>query len=172
MKNNYSKNIFGITGKSGTGKTYLISKLIPEIKKNGLIVSTIKHAHHGFEIDNKKKDSYKHRQSGANEVLIFSSKGWALIQSMQTQQDSNLVNCIDKMTDVDLIIAEGFKSYNFKRIEIVDSSDNLELAEKENKIVGLVSKTNIYHPRLPVFHRDDISRIAKFILHACDIDVN
>ena len=109
--------LLGLAGWSGSGKTTLISNLIPELKKINISVSTLKHAHEGFDIDKPGKDSYVHRESGAREVLISSNKRFALMHEYHKDEIS-LNNLIKKLSPVDLILVEGWKKENIKKLKI------------------------------------------------------
>src|SRR3972149_4116072 len=101
--------IFGITGYSGSGKTTLIEKLIPLFTARGLRVSLIKHAHHRFDIDQPGKDSYRHRHAGCSEVLVTSSRRWALMHELRAAPEPTLQDLIGHLSPCDLLLIEGFK---------------------------------------------------------------
>lgn len=109
-------NLIAIVGSSGSGKTTLIEKLVPVLKGWGLSVSTIKHAHHGFDMDRPGKDSYRHREAGAAEVMVMAGGHWVL-QGEEAREPS-LQDLVHRMTPVDLILVEGFKSENIPKIEV------------------------------------------------------
>ena len=101
--------ILGVTGWSGAGKTTLLVKLIPVLTGRGLRVSTVKHAHHSFDVDKPGKDSYRHRAAGATEVLISSAARWALMHENRENNEPGLEQILARMTPVDLVLVEGFK---------------------------------------------------------------
>jgi len=101
--------LFGLAGWSGSGKTTLMRRLLPELIGRGLTVSTIKHAHHGFDVDQPGKDSYEHRQAGATEVLVSSGKRWALMHELRGRPQPSIEELVERLTPVDLVILEGFK---------------------------------------------------------------
>ena len=101
--------VIGLAGWSGAGKTTLVTKLVPRLVARGLEVSTIKHAHHSFDLDQPGKDSHSHRLAGATEVLVSSSARWALLHELRGAAEMRLEDLIGKLTPVDLIIIEGFK---------------------------------------------------------------
>ena len=109
---------FGISGWSGSGKTTLLVKLIPELKSRGLKVSTIKHAHHRFDVDKPGKDSYRHREAGATEVLISSHHRWALLHELENEGEPSLQELTAHMSEVDILLVEGFKSERHMKMEI------------------------------------------------------
>ena len=104
--------IFGLAGWSGSGKTTLLVGLIPELTQLGLTVSTIKHAHHRFDIDTPGKDSYEHRRAGATEVMVTSVDRWALMHENRGEGEPDVDTLISRMSPVDLLLIEGFKSYS------------------------------------------------------------
>ena len=109
---------FGISGWSGSGKTTLLIKLIPALKERGLKVSTIKHAHHRFDVDKPGKDSYRHREAGATEVLISSHHRWALLHELENEGEPSLRELTAHMSPVDILLVEGFKSEPHMKMEI------------------------------------------------------
>jgi molybdopterin-guanine dinucleotide biosynthesis protein B len=110
--------IVGFAGYSGSGKTTLIEKLLPILTGRGLRVSVIKHAHHRFDIDVPGKDSWRHREAGATEVLVASSHRWVLMHELRNESEPDLNELIDRLTDPDVIIVEGFKTHPIKKIEV------------------------------------------------------
>src|SRR5919201_6453478 len=101
--------IIGLAGWSGSGKTTLLAKVIPRIVARGLKVSTVKHAHHGFDVDQPGKDSHSHRMAGATEVLVGSMKRWALVHELREAAEPTLAELLGKLTPVELVIIEGYK---------------------------------------------------------------
>lgn len=110
--------VFGLTGWSGSGKTTLMAKLIPELRALGLTVSTIKHAHKGFDIDRPGKDSYIHREAGAAEVLVASPQRWALLHETRDAEEPALEDLLVRLAPVDLVLVEGFKRDRHPKIEV------------------------------------------------------
>src|SRR3712207_6524292 len=102
--------VIGLAGWSGAGKTTLARKLIPELNRRGLSVSTLKHAHHGFEVDRPGKDSFEHRAAGAQEVLIASARRWALVRELRGEPEPPLADLLCRLSPVDLVLVEGFKA--------------------------------------------------------------
>src|ERR1700675_533516 len=103
--------IFGLAGWSGSGKTTLLTAVIPELMARGLRVSTIKHAHHDFDIDRPGKDSWRHRQAGAREVMVASARRWALMHELRGDAAPSLDELVTHLTPVDVVIVEGFKRH-------------------------------------------------------------
>src|SRR5271156_836210 len=110
--------VIGLAGWSGAGKTTLLTRLIPHFREQGLRVSVIKHAHHDFDIDVPGKDSWRHRQAGAEEVLVASGKRWALMHELREAPEPRLTELLSKMSRVDLVVVEGFKSDPYRKIEV------------------------------------------------------
>jgi molybdopterin-guanine dinucleotide biosynthesis protein B len=110
--------VIGLAGWSGAGKTTLLVKLIPLLAERGIRVSTLKHAHHAFEIDRPGKDSFEHRQAGAHEVLVASSGRWALVHELRDEPEPRLPDLLRKLSPVDLVVVEGFKAYAHPKIEV------------------------------------------------------
>ena len=108
--------VFGFAGWSGSGKTTLIEQLVPRFVRQGLSVSMIKHAHHQFDIDRPGKDSYRHRQAGCTEVMITSDVRWALMHELRDAREHTLEEQIARMTPVDLLLVEGWKSQDRKSV--------------------------------------------------------
>jgi len=161
-------HIIGLAGWSGSGKTTLLVKLISYITELGYTVSTIKHAHHGFKIDKPGKDSYRHRSSGAKEVLVASSNRWALMHELADEPEPSLKLLLEHMSDVDLVIVEGYKNQVLNKIEINRSTINKPLiAGTDNSVIAIASDKstkNIENLGLPVLNLDDTREIAHFIL--------
>ena len=110
--------IFGLAGWSGSGKTTLMTLLIPELVSRGITVSTLKHAHHSFDVDQPGKDSWRHRQAGAGEVMITSQNRWALMHELRGTPEPSLDELVARMSPVDLLLIEGFKRHPHPKIEI------------------------------------------------------
>jgi molybdopterin-guanine dinucleotide biosynthesis adapter protein len=109
--------VLGIVGWSGSGKTTLLVAMLPLLRAQGLTVSTIKHAHHGFDMDRPGKDTYRHREAGAQEVLVASGTRWALLHEVQGEEPT-LPDLLNKLEPVDLVLVEGFKAHPFAKLEV------------------------------------------------------
>lgn len=110
-------HVIGIVGWSGSGKTTLITALLPLLRARGLTVSTVKHAHHGFDMDRPGKDTFRHREAGAHEVLVASGRRWALLHEMEGEEPS-LPDLLARLDPVDLVLVEGFKTHPFAKLEV------------------------------------------------------
>ncbi|MEM6491943.1 MAG: molybdopterin-guanine dinucleotide biosynthesis protein B, partial [Pseudomonadota bacterium] len=115
---NVRPQVIGLAGWSGSGKTTVMKALIPELVGRGLRVSTVKHAHHRFDLDTPGKDSYEHRAAGASEVLVASANRWAIIHELRDAPEPPLQTLLDRLSPVDLVIVEGFKADAHEKIEI------------------------------------------------------
>jgi molybdopterin-guanine dinucleotide biosynthesis adapter protein len=152
--------VIGIAGWSGAGKTTLISRVIPYLRQQGLRVSVIKHAHHDFDVDIPGKDSWVHRQSGAEEVLVSSAKRWALMHELRGAAEPELLELLKKMSPVDLVVIEGFKSKPHPRIEVYrKASGKPPLFPDDPAIAGVATDVAI-ETTLDVAHLDDIPAVA------------
>lgn len=157
--------IFGFTGWSGSGKTTLIEQLIPRFVLEGLTVSLIKHAHHGFDIDKPGKDSYRHREAGCTEVLLTSDERWVLMHELRGRPEPILAQQIELLSPCDLVLVEGFKAAPIPKLEVyrpAHGGRSLMYPENPN-IVAVASDVNI-SVSLPLLDLNDPDGIADFIL--------
>ncbi len=165
--------VIGLAGWSGAGKTTLLARVIPHLHGKGLRVSVIKHAHHSFDVDVPGKDSWVHRQSGASEVLVSSGKRWALMHELRGAPERRLPELLKKMSPVDLVIVEGFKSEPHRKIEVHRAANGKGMLFPDDPgIVGIATDAEL-KTTLPVAHLDDIPAIAammqKFALSIEDV---
>lgn len=164
--------IIGLAGWSGAGKTTLIKRLLPSLVVRGFSVSTMKHAHHRFDIDHPGKDSFAHREAGAKEVLIVSGERFALMHELRGNDEPDLKKLITLMTPVDFVIVEGFKSEAYPKIEIHRAENGKAfLYPDDERILAVASD----HPESitgrPSFDLADVEAIADFIVaHAAPVE--
>jgi molybdopterin-guanine dinucleotide biosynthesis protein B len=152
--------VIGLAGWSGSGKTTLLTRLIPVFREQGLRVSVIKHAHHKFDVDVPGKDSWRHREAGAEEVLVSSAKRWAMMHELRGRREPRLPELLKKMSRVDLVVIEGYKSEPHRKIEVYRAANGKPfLFPADPGIVGIASDVAV-ETRLPVAHLDDIPAIA------------
>src|SRR4029078_6139731 len=157
--------IIGLAGWSGSGKNTLITKLIPRLIARGVLVSTLKHAHHGFDLDQPGKDSFFHRTAGATEVIISSAKRCAILHELREEPEWNLRSLVAKMSPVDLVLVEGFKRDAFPKLEIHRAANNKPLIHPEDPhIVAIASDIALPQAKVPVIDLNDIETIADQIL--------
>jgi molybdopterin-guanine dinucleotide biosynthesis protein B len=163
--------IIGLAGWSGSGKTTLITKLIPCLLAQGLRVSTLKHAHHGFDLDKPGKDSFVHRVAGATEVIISSAKRWAILHELREEPEWNMADLVAKMSPVDLVLVEGFKRDAFPKFEIHRAANGKPLLHPDDPhIVAVACDTKLPNVKIPVVDLNDIEKIADLLLkHAMAI---
>lgn len=157
--------VFGVCGWSGSGKTTLISRLIPALVARGVAVSTVKHAHHGFDVDTPGKDSHTHRVAGAGEVLVSSSTRWALMHELRGAAEPTLAALLARLAPVDLVLVEGFKRERHRKLEVHRPSLGKPLlAAEDSDIVGVASDAALPGLDVPVLDLDDVEAIAAFVL--------
>ncbi len=163
--------IIGLAGWSGSGKTTLIKKLIPCLIGRGLRVSTLKHAHHGFDLDQPGKDSFFHRAAGATEVIISSARRWAILHELREEPEWDLAALVAKMSPVDLVLVEGFKRDRFPKLEIHRITNGKPLIQPEDPhIVAIAADTALPQAKVPVVDLNDTEAIADLLLkHAVRI---
>lgn len=157
--------IYGVTGWKNTGKTGLMERLVTEITGRGFSVSTVKHAHHSTEIDHPGRDSYRHREAGAREVVVSSPVRWAILHELRGAQEPSLADLLDRLSPVDLVLVEGYKREAHPKIEAHRAASGKALLAPGNSTIRAVA-SDCAHDGLavPVFHLDDTAAIADFIL--------
>jgi molybdopterin-guanine dinucleotide biosynthesis protein B len=156
--------IIGIAGYSGSGKTTLIERVVPVLVREGLRVSLVKHAHHEFDVDQPGKDSYRHRHAGCSEVLVSSSKRWALMHELRGLPEPTLQDQLKHLSPCDLVIVEGFKSEPIPKLEVHRKSGHTPLLYPEDPDVVAVATDEPLDTRLPQLDLDDPEAIAQFII--------
>jgi len=163
--------LLGLAGWSGSGKTTLVRALLPELGRRGLTVSTIKHAHHSFDVDQPGKDSYEHRRAGAREVLVSSAKRWALMHEHGAgEPEPTLEELIPHLGPVDLLLVEGFKAHRHDKLEVYRASLGKPLLCREDAaVVAVVSDGPIAGLAIPRLDINDITAIADFIVAHCGL---
>ena len=162
--------VIGLSGWSGAGKTTLLTRVIPLLREQGLRVSVIKHAHHEFDIDVPGKDSWRHRQAGAEEVLVSSANRWALMHELRDAPEPSFEELVRRMSPVDLLLVEGFKRHPHPKIEVYRSSlGKPHLHPEDPFVVAIASDEKLPELPLPCLPLSDAGAVASFILaHECD----
>ena len=156
--------VYGITGWKNTGKTTLAERLVAELVWRGLSISTIKHAHHATDVDHPGRDSYRHRQAGAGQVIVASPERWALMTELRGQEEPPLEALLAQLAPCDLVLVEGFKRGFHPKVEAHRAAVGRPLLAPENPTIrALATDTPLDHP-LPQFDLNDVPRIADFIL--------
>lgn len=157
--------VLGIVGWSGSGKTSLLVEVLPILKEHGLKVSTMKHAHHRFDVDKPGKDSFRHREAGASEVLVVTSSRWVLMHESREEPEPSIESLIERMTPVDLLLIEGFKTHHHPKLEIHRDSEGKPLICPEDpEIVAVASDIPLPGLKIPRLDLNDPVAIADFIL--------
>ncbi|MGG5807867.1 molybdopterin-guanine dinucleotide biosynthesis protein B [Falsiroseomonas sp. CW058] len=164
--------LIGLAGWSGAGKTTLMTRLIPELAGRGVSVSTLKHAHHAFDIDRPGKDSYEHRSAGARQVLVASAKRWALMTELRDAPEPPLAELLRQLSPVDLVIVEGFKRDGHPKLEVHRAANGKPWLHPDDPAIAAIA-SDVAPPsgRLPRAHLDGIGAIADLVLaHAAPIE--
>jgi molybdopterin-guanine dinucleotide biosynthesis protein B len=164
--------IIGLAGWSGSGKTTLLTKVIPRIVARGVKVSTVKHAHHSFDMDRPGKDSHSHRIAGATEVLVGSANRWALVHELRGEAEPTLPALLRKASPVDLVLVEGYKGETHPKLEVYRAANGKPLLHPgDPAIVAVASDTPLSGVRIPVLDLNDIEGITDILLrHAVPLD--
>jgi molybdopterin-guanine dinucleotide biosynthesis protein B len=162
-------NVFGVTGWKNAGKTGLMERLVAEIIGRGYTVSTLKHAHHTFDVDHPGKDSHRHRIAGASQVLLASTERWALMNEHRGTQEPSLPELLAKLDPVDLILIEGWKRDSHPKVEAWRAeTGNPLIAPNDPTILAVASDIGL-EIDCPVFDLDDTAIVADFILDYLDL---
>ena len=176
--------VIGVTGWSGSGKTALIVRLIPELASRGYRVATVKHAHHTFEIDTPGKDSFEHRAAGAVEVVVSSAKRWAIMHENRDEAEPALEDLLAQLSPVDVVLVEGFKNGAHTKIEVHRPATGTELICNTNRsIVAVASDAAVAGPdvntgseaertparEIPFLDLNDTAEIADFVIVHCGL---
>ena len=161
--------IFGFAGYSGSGKTTLIEQLVPRLLRSGLRVSVIKHAHHSFDVDKPGKDSYRHRESGAGEVIVTSDKRWVLMHELRGAPEPTLHQQVQRFSPCDLILVEGYKREAIPKLEIHRRIIGEPLLYPQDRnIVAIATDEPVAAP-LPVLDLNDCDAIAGFLVRHLEL---
>jgi molybdopterin-guanine dinucleotide biosynthesis protein B len=157
--------IIGLAGWSGSGKTTLVAKVLPRLIARGQRVSTLKHAHHGFDLDQPGKDSFMHRAAGATEVIISSSKRFAILHELREEPEWDLSDLLAKLAPVDLVLVEGFKREPFPKLEIHRRDNGKPLLQPDDPhIVAIASDIALPQAKVRVIDLNDIERIVDVLI--------
>jgi|SRR5579871_57407 molybdopterin-guanine dinucleotide biosynthesis protein B len=156
--------IIGLAGWSGSGKTTLVTGVIPVLVKRGLTVATVKHAHHEFDTDQPGKDSWLHRQAGAREVAIVSSRRWAIVHELAGDPEPPLSKILAKLSQTDLVIVEGFKRHTHPKLEVFRAAIGKPLLHPDDDcIVAVATDAPLPQAQVPVVMLDDFEGIANVL---------
>jgi molybdopterin-guanine dinucleotide biosynthesis protein B len=156
--------VIGVAGFKNAGKTTLVEKLVAALTARGHRISTVKHAHHSFDIDHEGRDSFRHRKAGASEVAVVSASRWAIIHEARGDAEPSLEDVLAKLGACDLVIVEGYKRDGHDKIEVRNLAlDHPKLAGDDPTVVAIAANGAVAGAPVPVFDRDDVSALADFI---------
>lgn len=158
-------NVYGVIGWKNSGKTTLVERLVADIAARGYTVSTVKHTHHGVDVDRPGKDSHRHRQAGAGQVILASSARWALMSELRGAPEPALEDLLAHLAPVDLVIVEGYKRDTHPKIEVWRAETGQPLIAANDPTVRAVASPDAPATSRPVIGLDDVSGIADFILN-------
>ncbi|HEY9056713.1 MAG TPA: molybdopterin-guanine dinucleotide biosynthesis protein B [Aurantimonas sp.] len=166
-----TQRLFGITGWKNSGKTTLTERLVTELTHRGYRVSTVKHAHHAFDIDTPGTDSFRHRSAGASEVAIVSSTRWALMHELRGESEPTLHAIIARLEPCDIVLVEGFKAAPHPKIECrrTASKERTPMLGTIPAIAAIAADHAVEEAAVPVFDLDDVAAIASFIIGQADL---
>ena len=157
--------VIGVCGFKNAGKTTLVEKLVRALTAMGYRVATVKHAHHAFDIDHAGRDSFRHRHAGAGEVAVVSRSRWAIIHELRGEAEPPLEDILGKLAPCDLVIVEGYKRDTHDKIELRNLAlDHPRLAGEDPTIVAIAANGPVPDAPVPVFGRDDVADLARFII--------
>ena len=158
--------LYGVTGWKNAGKTGLMERLVTEISSRGFSVSTPKHAHHSFDVDQPGRDSHRHRVAGATEVLLSSGTRWALMHELRGRDEPPLEMLLEKLAPVDLVLVEGYKRDRHPKIEAWRAETSNPLISPDDPTIRAVASDVVLPDlKVPRFHLDDTAAIADFVLN-------
>jgi molybdopterin-guanine dinucleotide biosynthesis adapter protein len=161
--------IIGVCGFKNSGKTTLVEKLVRHLTGLGYKISTVKHAHHDFDIDHEGRDSFRHRKAGASEVAVVSQNRFAIMNELRGAKPPSLDEIIAKLSPCDLVIVEGYKRDGHDKIEVRNVELNHPLLAGDDPTIVAVAANGIVEAKVPVFDRDDVAALCGFILQHCRI---
>lgn len=163
--------LIGLAGWSGSGKTTLLVRLIPLLTARGLRVATVKHAHHGFDVDREGKDSWRHRRAGATEVLVASARRWALMHELGDEAEPTLADLLSRLGPADLVLVEGYKRDTHPKVEVFRAATGKQPIHPDDPtIVAIASDTPFPAAKCEVVALDDAEAVARVVLaHAVPV---
>ena len=156
--------VFGFAGWSGSGKTTLIEQVIPCIAGRGLKVSVIKHTHHAFDVDKPGKDSWRHREAGASEILLISDQRWVLMHELRGDPEPDLAAQLAIMSPCDLVLVEGFKRAPIPKIEVHRAVVTEPLLHRDDPYIVAIATDTVIATALPRLDINDPAQVADFIV--------
>lgn len=161
-----TQRVLGITGWKNSGKTTLTERLVAELTGRGWKISTVKHAHHNFDIDKEGTDSFRHRHAGATEVAIVSGNRWALMHELRGEDEPGLEAILARLAPCDLVLIEGYKRESHLKIEArrLAAKDTTPFTTTDHNIVAVAADHRVSGESVPVFDLDDVGAIADFVV--------
>ena len=164
--------VISVVGWKNNGKTTLVVRLVEHLTRQGLRVSTVKHAHHSIDLDRPGKDTWRHREAGAEEVVLATSRRWILMHELRDEAEPPLAELLAKLAPVDIVVVEGFKGTSLPKIEVHRGERGTELiARHDPDVVAVAADVPLAGLVQPVIHLDDIEAVAAAVLeHAREID--
>ncbi|HTT03403.1 MAG TPA: molybdopterin-guanine dinucleotide biosynthesis protein B [Steroidobacteraceae bacterium] len=161
--------VLGIAGWSGSGKTLLITRLIPLLAKRGLRVATLKHAHHAFDVDVPGKDSYEHRKAGACEVIVSSARRWAQMHELGEAAEATLPELLRRLSPCDLVLVEGYKSEPHPKLEVFRRAlGKSPLYAADPRIIAIASDQDLPDASVPVVDLNDVPAVAQLVIERAE----
>jgi molybdopterin-guanine dinucleotide biosynthesis adapter protein len=162
--------VFGVVGWKNNGKTTLVERLVAHLTAGGYRVSTVKHAHHEVDLDQPGKDTWRHREAGAREVVLATARRWAVIHELRGEAEPALDELLARMTPVDLVIVEGFKRFPHPKLEVHRRERGTPLlARDDSSVVAVATDEPLQGLHLPQFGLDDVAGIARHVLDRLEI---
>lgn len=156
--------LYGIVGWKNAGKTGLMERLVTQITARGISVSTVKHAHHSFDVDHPGKDSFRHRAAGAREVLLASKNRFALMHELRDAPEPTLSELLTRLSPVDLVLIEGYKRDGHPKVEAHRAETGNPLIAPNDATIKAIASDTPLDTNCPVFDLNDTAAIADFIL--------
>ena len=166
------QRVFGIVGFKDNGKTTLLVRLVAHLVGLGLRVSTVKHAHHAVDIDQPGKDSFRHREAGAREVILATSRRWALVHELHDEAEPALADLVARLAPADLVLVEGFKAFPHPKLEVHRAARGTPLLATADPTIVAVATDEPLPTPLPCFPLDDVAAVARFILGQLEVEVH
>lgn len=165
-----TQKVIGVAGFKNAGKTTLVEKLVVALTQAGYRISTVKHAHHAFDMDHEGRDSFRHRKAGATEVAVVSASRWAIIHELRHEAEPSLAAILAKLAPCDLVIVEGYKRDGHDKIEVRNVELNhAELAGDDPTIIAIAANGIVVDAPVPVFDRDGVAALTKFIIRHMEL---
>jgi molybdopterin-guanine dinucleotide biosynthesis adapter protein len=162
--------VFGVVGWKNNGKTTLVERLVANLTAAGYRVSTVKHAHHEVDLDQPGKDTWRHREAGAREVVLATARRWAVVHELRGEAEPSLDELLARMTPVDLVVVEGFKRFPHPKLEVHRRERGTPLIARDDpSVVAVATDEPLPGLHVPQFGLDDVAGVARFVLDRLEI---